>query len=176
MSLPPPVHAVVELFKGPLAGVRFADIDAEGLGNLAAEVEAATSEVQREEERLAELRHGLAQRQEALLSLAQRALAYARVYAEDDEELLEELNRIVLPRAAKPRKGAPGKASTRGAARAELGAEEPAVSASESVVALEPEEEPEVRIEPEPAEGVEEAPARSERKARKGARERRAAS
>jgi hypothetical protein len=119
-SILPPIQSVLELFNGPLSSVRFADIDASGLTNLAAEVEAAASEVQRHEAKLAELRQGLAQRQEALLVLAQQALAYARVYAENDEPLLEELNRISLPRAAKARKpGAAKAAGTRDAARAE---------------------------------------------------------
>jgi hypothetical protein len=67
--------------------------------------------VERQEATLAELKQGLAQRQEALLVLAQQALAYARVYAENDEPLLEELNRISLPRAAKPRKPGTAKAT-----------------------------------------------------------------
>jgi hypothetical protein len=119
-SILPPIQSVLELFNGPLSSVRFADIDASGLTNLAAEVEAAASEVQRHEAKLAELRQGLAQRQEALLVLAQQALAYARVYAENDEPLLEELNRISLPRAAKARKpGAAKAAGARDAARSE---------------------------------------------------------
>jgi hypothetical protein len=117
--LTPPIRSVLELFKGPLANLRFADIDAAGLGKLAAEVEAAGIEVDQHEQKLAELRQLLAQKQEALLTLAQQALAYARVYAENDEALLEELNRIVLPRAAKPKKPG-GKASgARDAARPE---------------------------------------------------------
>lgn len=105
-----PLQAVVALFEGPLAGVRFADIDAGGLSKLAADVGSAAAEVEEQEAKLVELRQGLAQRQEALLGLAQRALAYARVYAEDDEELLAKLNDISLPRAAKPRKPAATKA------------------------------------------------------------------
>jgi hypothetical protein len=110
-SLSPQIQSVLELFKGPLASVRFADIDATGLAHLAAEVEAVGSEAEEQEAKLAELRQDLAQKQEALLVLAQRALAYARVYAENDEPLLEELNRISLPRAAKPRKPSVGKAT-----------------------------------------------------------------
>jgi hypothetical protein len=109
-SLPPPVQSVLELFQGPLASVRFADIDGAGLVKLAAEVEAVASEVQDHEGKLADLRQILAQRQEALLTLAQQALSYARVYAENDEPLLEAVNRISLPRPAKPRK-APVKGS-----------------------------------------------------------------
>jgi len=121
-SLSPSIQSVLELFKGPLGNVRFADIDAEGLTRAAAEVEAASSEVQQHEEQLASARLVLAQRQEVLLGLAQQALAYARVYAENDEPLLEELNRISLPRASKPRK--PGAANTGArAARTEPAAE-----------------------------------------------------
>lgn len=102
--LSPPVQAILELFQGPLAEVRFADVDAAGLASVAAEVESAAAEVARQEARLGELRQSLSERQDALLVLAQRALAYARVYAEHDEALTEQLARISLPRAAKPRK------------------------------------------------------------------------
>jgi hypothetical protein len=103
-SLAEPVQAVVSLFEGPLARVRFADVDAEGLGKLAAEVSSTAGEVAQQEARLVELKQTFAQRQEALLVLAQQALAYARIYAEGDEELTAKLNDISLPRAAKPRK------------------------------------------------------------------------
>lgn len=132
-SLSPPIQSVLELFKGPLSGVRFADIDATGLASLAEEVEAAASEVQRQEAQLAELRQGLAQRQEALLVLAQQALAYARVYAENDEPLLEELNRISLPRAAKPRK--PGAAKPSAAKPSAAGEAAPSDAANEEAAA-----------------------------------------
>lgn len=102
--LSPPVQAVLELFQGPLVDVRFADVDAAGLASVAAEVESAAAEVARQEAQLTSLRQSLTERQEALLLLAQRALAYARVYAEHDEALTEQLGRITLPRAAKPRK------------------------------------------------------------------------
>jgi hypothetical protein len=114
-SLSAPVQAVLELFKGPLADVRFADVDAAGLANLAAAVDSAATEVAQQEAQLAELRQALVERQDALLLLAQRAVAYARVYAEHDEALTEQLSRITLPRATKPRKAgaakAPGEAS-----------------------------------------------------------------
>ncbi|HYQ15054.1 MAG TPA: hypothetical protein VEQ58_04840 [Polyangiaceae bacterium] len=113
-SLSPPLQAVVALFRGPLHNVRFADIDSAGLGTLATEVEAAVAEVEAQEAKLVELRQALAQKQEALLGLAQQALAYARIYAEGDDALTAELNDISLPRAAKPRK-AP-KAAPAGAA------------------------------------------------------------
>ena len=105
-STPEAVQAVLELFKGPLADVRFADVDAQGLESVAADVERAAVAVQEQEARLAALRLALVERQDALLSLAQRALSYARVYAEGDEALTTRLNAISLPRVPKPRKNA----------------------------------------------------------------------
>ena len=132
-SLSPPLQAVVALFRGPLANIRFADIDAVGLTNLATEVEAAATEVELQEARLVELRQSLAQRQEALLGLAQQALAYARIYAENDEALSAELNDIALPRATKPRKPSAPKA-----ARADESAKESAPAPAEAELGAEP--------------------------------------
>jgi hypothetical protein len=157
-SLSPPIESVLELFKGPLRSVRFADIDADGLANLAAEVEAAASEVQRHEEALDQLRQGLAQRQEALLLLAQRALAYARVYAENDEPLLEALNGIALPRAAKARK--PGAA--RATAARDVASQEPPVEAPPSAEGKAVESES-LTPSPEPVEAVPQRPGRKAR-------------
>lgn len=105
-SFSSPLHAVISIFSGPLQGVRFADIDGDGLSALATEVESLASEVEEQEAQLAALRETLAQKQETLLTLAQQALAYARIYAENDEALSAELNEIALPRGAKPRKTA----------------------------------------------------------------------
>ncbi|HVY30340.1 MAG TPA: hypothetical protein VHB79_27470 [Polyangiaceae bacterium] len=146
-SLSPSIQSVVQLFRGPLAGVRFGAIDASGLGNLAAEVEAAAAEVEAQEAKLVELRQGLAQRQESLLTLAQQALAYARIYAEGDDALTAELNQIALPRPTKPRKkDAPAKPTEREAATvvdSEASASEPAPESSEVAVVRETEAEPE---------------------------------
>jgi hypothetical protein len=138
-STPDAVQAVLELFKGPLADVRFADVDASGLASVAVEVERAAASVQEQEAHLAALRLSLAERQDALLSLAHRALAYARVYAESDEALSARLNAISLPRAAKPRKNArPPQAQAEVAADTSAGA---AVENAAEVVSRESETE-----------------------------------
>lgn len=129
--LPASVVSIIELFKGPLASVRFADVDAEGLASLAADVERAALEVGDQEAQLAELRQNLSQAQESLLVLSQRALAYARVYAETNDELLEALDQISLPRPPKPRKqAAPKSSSTVSAAALEQAAIIPNEAAS----------------------------------------------
>jgi len=143
-SLSAPVQAVLQLFQGPLSGVRFADVDAAGLASLVSEVEGAASAVAQQETRLNELKQTLAERQDALLLLAQRALAYARVYAEHDEALSQQLASIALPRAGKPRKANGAKApSAEAAAPSET-------EAGESAAAAAPEETPDSIVE-EPA-------------------------
>ncbi len=108
-----PVQAVVAIYTGPLQGVRFADIDSDSLAHLATEVESITSDVEKLEAQLASLRSALAQKEESLLVLTQQALAYARIYAENDETLTAELNAIALPRATKPRKNGVSKSPER---------------------------------------------------------------
>jgi len=105
-TLSPSIQAVLDVFQGALAEVRFADIDAGALARLAAEVETTAGEVEAQEAKLGEMRQALSQRQELLLVHAQRALAYARVYAENDLELSEKLNAISLARAVKRAKSA----------------------------------------------------------------------
>lgn len=143
-----PVLSVLELFKGPLAGMRFADVDAEGLSQLAANVESAGLEVASAEAKLAELKQLLAAEQEALLVLAQRALAYARVYAENHDELSSALNGITLPRPAKPRKATAAKPSD-----ASPTATEPTPSDAQPAETAAPLEAREVELDPERAEG-----------------------
>jgi len=128
-QLSPSVQAVLELFQGPLADQRFADVDAAGLLNLAGAVEQSAAAVAEQEALLSELRQTLADRQDSLLLLAQRALAYARVYAEHDDALSEQLARIALPRAGKPRKA---NAKATSADQSATSADQSATSADQS--------------------------------------------
>ena len=128
-QLSPSVQAVLELFQGPLADQRFADVDAAGLLNLAGAVEQSAAAVAEQEASLSELRQTLADRQDSLLLLAQRALAYARVYAEHDDALSEQLARIALPRAGKPRKA---NAKATSADQSATSADQSATSADQS--------------------------------------------
>lgn len=132
--IPSPVQAIIELFAGPLSELSFADVDKARFSELAAQVEASAAEVAAQEAALAAQRQVLAERQEALLNLAQRGLAYARVYAEGDAELTQQLAAIALPRPAK-RVKAEGKAegtsnSAARTPRADALAEEPSAPAA----------------------------------------------
>jgi hypothetical protein len=101
ISISPPVQAVIDLFADPLRELRFADVDAATLGKLAASVEAAADVVLATETELARQRQTLQERQDALVQHAQRALAYARIYAETDAGLAERLDQIALPRGSR---------------------------------------------------------------------------
>jgi len=96
-----PVQAVLDLFTDPLRDVRFADVDAATLRDLAASTLAAAEVMSTAEAELTRARRALQERQDTLLTHAQRALAYARVYAETDAALTERLEQIALPRVAK---------------------------------------------------------------------------
>jgi len=183
--LPPPVQAVLELFQGPLAELRFADVDAAVLASSASAVEAAAAAVAEQEAQLSELRQTLADRQEALLLLAQRGLAYARVYAEHDDALTEQLARVSLPRANKPRKpstkavsaepSAPGsKRSAPDAEPSEVAAEPSAIDAARSVEATTtfvPDESADPNPDTAEAPGAEEQPARKGKRRASAARD-----
>jgi hypothetical protein len=99
IAIPSPVKEVLELFSTDLGEVRFGDIDGRSLASLASNVEAAAVEVAALELQLIAARTKLQEQQDALLQQAQRALAYARVFAESDPVLAPKLEAIALPRA-----------------------------------------------------------------------------
>lgn len=97
----PAVMELVDVFEERAAELKFPDLDAKTLGAAVKEVEAAVADVQRLEAELERARELLSGKQEALLGKSQRALAYARVYAEEDPELSERLAKVLLPRPRK---------------------------------------------------------------------------
>jgi hypothetical protein len=100
-AIPLPVQAVLELFASTLAEVRFADVDARALTAIATDVQTMADAVTSAQAALDESRRALEERQQVLLAQAQRAVAYARVFAEGDEALLRQLDAIALPRAVR---------------------------------------------------------------------------
>jgi hypothetical protein len=100
-AIPTTVQVVLDLFATALADVRFADVDAQTLARLAVEVQSASENVASAEAVLEGARRALEERQEVLLHHVQRAVAYARVYAENDEALSRRLNEVSLPRPAR---------------------------------------------------------------------------
>jgi hypothetical protein len=111
-SLPEPIRALLDLFRGPLAEVRFPDVDRDTLTEAEAEVERRRAELAQALEVVQSARESLEQGQQALLDQARRAHAYASVFAQDDASLSAALAEIKLDGrvlAPKKKRGRPRK-------------------------------------------------------------------
>jgi multidrug efflux pump subunit AcrA (membrane-fusion protein) len=93
---------VIDLYTVELADVRFPDLDLSALLLAQAELSAAQLEVERVEAQLADKREVLEERSQALLAKSERALAYARVYAQGDEELAPRIAEIGRRKSSAP--------------------------------------------------------------------------
>ncbi|RKG56156.1 hypothetical protein D7X30_24435 [Corallococcus sp. AB011P] len=113
-SISPALRALLELFATDLADVKFPDVDTAVLGESAAHVREKAEAVARVQAALDAARQELNESQESLLQKGQRALAYAKVFAEDDAELGAKLEAIHLPRPV--RKGGQAQVEPVGAA------------------------------------------------------------
>ncbi|ADO76032.1 hypothetical protein [Stigmatella aurantiaca] len=94
----PAMQDLLKLFGQDLAAVKFPDVDRGVLEEAAARVKQKAEEVARAQAALEAARQSLYEGQEALLQKGQRALAYARIFAEEDAELSAKLDGISLPR------------------------------------------------------------------------------
>lgn len=103
--IPPALKDLLALFEGPLAQVQFPEVDAASLREHAAAVDAAAQDVEAAAAAWAAAKRAVDDRLEALLQKAQRALAYARVYAEDKPELSSALAAVALPRSGEAPRG-----------------------------------------------------------------------
>jgi hypothetical protein len=90
-ELPSFVHALLQLFEGSLRDVRFPDADGEALKNAVAAYQTAQAAVTTAEASLQSARTQLNEADAALARVSQRALAYARIYAQENPELLATL-------------------------------------------------------------------------------------
>jgi hypothetical protein len=100
-TIPAPVDQLLALFSSRLADVRFPDVDGASLARLAEHTHEAKMALATAEAMVETARSALREQQDELLRTAQRALAYARVYAAADEALARELDAIALPRATR---------------------------------------------------------------------------
>ncbi len=128
--IPASVNQLAEIFAGPLAEVTFPDVSKDVLDEACQTVRDQHAEVARLTQELDEAHQAMEAKQEDLVKLANRALAYAKIYAESDESLKEQLSGISLgggakkPRAAKPKKVAVPKAQRTAKKKAEQEATE----------------------------------------------------
>jgi hypothetical protein len=93
-ALPAVAAQLLELFRGPLEGVHFPDVDAARLEALAADVRSRAAEVERVRAELARVEAVLTEGQDELARVAHRGLAYARIYAQGNAELSARLDEI----------------------------------------------------------------------------------
>jgi hypothetical protein len=85
---------VIDLYEQALAGVQFPDLDLSALQTTRQELDHAQAEVERVERELAAAREVLEARVQALNAKAERALAYARIFAQDNSELSAQIAEI----------------------------------------------------------------------------------
>jgi ElaB/YqjD/DUF883 family membrane-anchored ribosome-binding protein len=110
-----PLDSLMDFFRAELASVQFPGVDAKVLDAASTRIEAALATVRRAESELDAARAALAAAQDDAQQKAQRALAYARVYAQDDPALLARLDALTGPVVVPPaprRRGRPPKSST----------------------------------------------------------------
>ncbi|HEX5659419.1 MAG TPA: hypothetical protein VFX59_19625 [Polyangiales bacterium] len=111
-ALTPFSREVLELYASDLAEVRFPDLDLKALHAQAAEVDEAQHAVDDLEAQLLEARQRVSERNAALKTRAERALAYARIYAEGNHALSERIDAIRgTPASAPKKRGRPSKSS-----------------------------------------------------------------
>lgn len=97
--IPAPIQTLVALFEETLTAVNFPDVNTTVLQEASQAVVDAHTQVTRLEAELAAARAALSERQDALLGKAQRALAYARIFAEEQPGgSLTRLDAVSLPR------------------------------------------------------------------------------
>lgn len=96
-------HAVLELFEGPLSTIGFPGVDRTTLVDAARIAVEAQLVVESAERDLEHARRELGERATELGKLARRAVAYARVLAEDDAALAEKLESLAPRTAEAPR-------------------------------------------------------------------------
>lgn len=101
--IPQTAQLVLDFFDNELAGVRFPDVDQAVLQEAADRVTALAEEQARAEAALQAAREALQEGQDQLLARCQRALSYARIYAEDDPDLSRRLEAVTIQRGARVR-------------------------------------------------------------------------
>jgi hypothetical protein len=115
-ELPSFVHALLQVFEGSLRDVRFPDADGEALKGAVTAYQTAQATVASAEMNLQSARTHLNEADTALARMSQRALSYARIYAQENPELLASLpvaKSVVGRNGAPHSKGEPALATTR---------------------------------------------------------------
>ena len=92
--IPEPVQQLLTLFEEHLNSISFPDVSLEIIKSLAEKVESAQKEVEEAQKHLETAQEALSASSDELLQKCMRGLAYAKVYADGQEELSEKLQAI----------------------------------------------------------------------------------
>ncbi len=110
-GIPASVQEVVDLYQRRAEQLRFPGVDADALVSAVEEFRVLSSQVERLRAEAQGAQRAAAEAEAQLVALGKRAFAYAKLYAEDDVTLGEELGGFHF---AKPEKGRLPKAGRRG--------------------------------------------------------------
>ncbi|MBN1652918.1 MAG: hypothetical protein JXA30_04000 [Deltaproteobacteria bacterium] len=99
--IPSPVCDLVAVFEKQLSGVQFPGVDHQTLASLIERVRGSAEELASVKAQVAAAETALENARTELLDKAKQALAYAKIYAAVDPELLERLNGIELGKRQK---------------------------------------------------------------------------
>jgi hypothetical protein len=101
------IQDLMNVFKKHFSSVTFPDVSFELLEGLIKKVDTTAKELQETLTRAETLREALDLNKTELLQKATRGLAYARIYAEGNDELLGELSKINLGKPVRLQKKSP---------------------------------------------------------------------
>src|SRR5271157_4988139 len=106
-SVSEPIQDLMKIFKEHLSSVTFPDVSLEILEGLFKKVESNTNDLKEALEKVETVRATLELNTTELLQKAIRGLAYARIYADGNEALLEQLSKINVGKPVRVQKKSP---------------------------------------------------------------------
>ncbi|MEM7678131.1 MAG: hypothetical protein AAF449_19235 [Myxococcota bacterium] len=93
-EVPEPFRALLDLFQGPLAEIRFPGVDHDTLTSACASISQKVQEVAKARAVLDETQRALDAQLDEVKKLGRRALAYLEIYAEGNDGLLESVAEV----------------------------------------------------------------------------------
>ncbi|NLL14822.1 MAG: hypothetical protein GX267_15570 [Fibrobacter sp.] len=100
-SIPAPVQEFYELYQQNFSSVSFPDVSLEILDKLISDVHEKMKALEEARALLDTAQQNLENSQNELLQKSMRALAYAKIYAEDQEELFKQLSSLNLAKSSR---------------------------------------------------------------------------
>ncbi len=102
--IPAPVQEFYELYKQNFSSISFPDINLEVLDKLISDVHEKMNALEQARALLDTAQQNLENSQNELFQKSMRALAYAKIYAEDQEDLFKQLSNLNLAKTSRSSK------------------------------------------------------------------------